>query len=47
MKKKQSRKAGQGKKKLPRTRLGLARLFADPTHVVNGIVVLTISILVY
>jgi hypothetical protein len=27
----------QGKKMLPRTRLGLARFFADPTHIVNGI----------
>jgi hypothetical protein len=26
----------QGKKMLPRTRLGLARFFAGPTHIVNG-----------
>jgi hypothetical protein len=28
----------QGKKMLPRTRLRLARFFADPTHIVNGII---------
>jgi hypothetical protein len=28
----------QGKKMLPRTRHGLARFFADPTHNVNGII---------
>jgi hypothetical protein len=28
----------QGKKMLPRTWPGLARFFASPTHIVNGII---------
>jgi len=28
----------QGKKMLPRIRPGLARFFADPTHIFNGII---------
>jgi hypothetical protein len=38
MKKKQSRKAGQGKKNASTRRQGLARFFADPTRNVNGII---------
>jgi hypothetical protein len=30
----------QGKKMLPRTRPGLARFFANPTHIAKGISVL-------